>query len=202
MYKGLSKMYDLLDVLYFKNEERSPRKAVYNFIESNDISILDICTGTATNAIYIATHKKETQVVGIDISKEMLSIAGMKARKYGVQNLKLHEMNATKTSFKDKTFDVVLISLVLHEISGELAEKILLEAKRVLKSGGKILVVEWEEPKSFMKKLQFYPIKKCEPKGFNKFLNLDLEEYFIKFGLETKDFHHCDFSKVYHLKLL
>lgn len=199
IYKGISKIYDMLDVTYFKNASRSPRKAVYDIIEEKDMAILDICTGTAANAMYIATHKNEAQIVGIDISKEMLHIAKKKAMKSGVKNLKLYEMDATKTEFKDKTFDVILISLVLHEIPEKLAKKMLLEAKRILKPGGKILVVEWEEQKSFLRKMLFLPIKRLEPKGFDKFLNLDLNKYFAKFGFEIKKIHHCDYSKVIHL---
>ncbi|MGB4661175.1 MAG: hypothetical protein WBI07_18530 [Mobilitalea sp.] len=59
----------MLDVVYFKDIKTSPRKAVYDYFEPADIKILDICTGTAANAINIAKHKRETQIVGIDIVK-------------------------------------------------------------------------------------------------------------------------------------
>lgn len=199
-YKGMSKVYDLLDVVYFNNIKTSPRKAIYDYIEPADIKILDICTGTAANAIKIAKHKRKTQIVGIDISKEMLSIAGKKIKKNGLDNIKLYQMDATETSFNDKTFDIILISLVLHEITNVLAEKILLEAKRVIKTNGKILVVEWEEPQSILKKAIFYPIRKLEPKGFDYFLKLDMNNYFGKYGFRIKEIKHCDFSKVIYLR--
>lgn len=46
-YKVIAGVYDLLDVVYFRNYEKSPRKAVIEAISPNDI-ILDLCTGTAT----------------------------------------------------------------------------------------------------------------------------------------------------------
>jgi demethylmenaquinone methyltransferase/2-methoxy-6-polyprenyl-1,4-benzoquinol methylase len=113
-----------------------------NFINQKDIMILDICTGTATNAIAVANRYKEARIIGIDISKEMLHIAKNKVQKLDLNNIKLYEMNATETTFKDNTFDVILISLVLHEVPEELAEKILKEAKRLLKPEGKLLIIE------------------------------------------------------------
>lgn len=199
-YKGMSKIYDLLDVLYFNNIERSPRKAVCDYLEPQDVKILDICTGTAANAIKIAKLKKDTQIVGIDISKEMLSIAKKKIKKNELDHIKLYEMDATATTFKDNTFDVILISLVLHEMPKELAEKILIEAKRILKPNGKVLVVEWEAPQSTLKKVLFYFIRKLEPKGFDEFLKMDINNYFGKYGLEIKEIKHCDYSKVLFLK--
>ena len=55
-YQVISKVYDLLDVTYFRNKERSPRKAVLERIGDGD-RVLDLCTGTATNAINIAKAK-------------------------------------------------------------------------------------------------------------------------------------------------
>lgn len=199
-YKVISKVYDLLDVIYFRNIERSPRKAVNDFIEASDVKILDICTGTAANSIYIATHKQRSKIIGIDISKEMSSIANTKIKNKAVKNIELYKMDATKTRFKDNTFDVVLISLVLHEITEELAEKILLEVKRIVKPEGKILVVEWEAPQSTLQKLLFTPLRILEPKGFNHFLEMDMKHYFEKFGLMIKEMKHCDYTKVLYLK--
>jgi demethylmenaquinone methyltransferase/2-methoxy-6-polyprenyl-1,4-benzoquinol methylase len=132
-YKGLFMIYDLLDITYFHNYSQSPRKAVLDLIESKDIKLLDICTGTATNAINIAAQNKTVQITGIDLSKEMLRTAKKKIRKKGLTNIKLYKMDAADTKFKAQTFDVIIISLILHELPKEIAEKLLLEAKRILK---------------------------------------------------------------------
>ena len=44
IYKVLTGVYDLLDVIYFRDETRSPRTAVLERINEND-SVLDLCTG-------------------------------------------------------------------------------------------------------------------------------------------------------------
>ncbi len=199
-YKGMSKIYDLLEFTYFRNQCRNPRTQVLNFINQKDTMILDVCTGTATNAIAIAQRYKKARVIGIDRSKEMLHIAKNKVRKNEFNNIKLYEMDATKTGFEDNTFDVVLISLVLHEVPEAIAENILKETKRILKQGGKLLIIEWEEPKCFLQKIWFLPIRKLEPKGFEQFLKVDTKSYFGMFGFVISKIKHCDYTKVLVLR--
>lgn len=202
-YKGMAKVYDLLDVIYFRDKNHNPRIAVNDYIGPQDEMILDLCTGTAANAIAIAGRNRTATITGIDVSKEMLGIAEKKVKNSGFQNIHLDQMDATKMKFKDHTFNVILISLVLHEISEELADKILQEAKRVLKPGGKLLVIEWEKPQNPQnpcKKLLFYFIWKLEPKGFEDFLRLDMKDYFHRFGLQLYDIKHCDYTKVIDIR--
>ena len=181
-YKIISKGYDLLDVIYFRNFKKSPRKAVLDRIYENE-KILDVCTGTATNAITIAKEKTNAKIIGIDLSKDMLKVAQNKIRKNGLKNIRLFEMDATHLKFKSNCFDKILISLVLHELDEELAVKIITEANRVLKDGGEIIITEWEPSKQLSKRLLFAPIHYLEPKTYRKFIKTDLYSYFKKCGL-------------------
>lgn len=111
-------------------------------------------------------------------------------------------MNAAKMEFDDNKFDSILISLVLHEISSDLAYEILSEAKRVLKPNGKLLVIEWEEPKEWYREILFWIIRKMEPKGFENFLKIDMSVYFEKAGFSIDEIRHCDYTKVIVLSKL
>lgn len=195
-YQGTSKIYDLLDIIYFKNNEHNPRRALLDFINKQDVKILDICTGTAANAIIIGMNNKNARITGIDKSPDMLRIANAKVKLNELTNIDLLRMDATRTAFDDSSFDVIIISLVLHEVSSELARKIITEAKRVLKPEGKLLILEWEEPQNIYKRLKFYLIRKMEPVGFERFLKMDMENYFKEFGLKITGLIHCDYSKV------
>ena len=199
IYKFMSFFYDLLDVIYFRNYDNSPRKAVLEAIDRQD-KVLDLCTGTATNAIKISQILPETKIVGIDVSRDMLRVAKDKIQKNSVKNVKLYSMDATSTKFKNKCFDKVLISLVLHELEETLVEKILKEAARVLKDDGRIIVTEWEPSCSLWRKVLFFPIHVLEPKPYRKFIRKDLYEYFKSFGLEIVKEIHCDYSKVLIIK--
>ena len=179
LYKLLSNVYDLLDVIYFRNEDKNPRTAINDYIHSED-AVLDICTGTASNAIRIAKQNKNAEIVGIDMSANMIKLAEKKVAKEKV-SVSLFEMDATDLKFKDEYFDIVIISLVLHEISPNIAEKIILESKRVLKPEGKIIVMEWELPKMKWQKLLFMPIHLLEPKPYKSFIRLDMKQYFYAF---------------------
>lgn len=198
-YTLFAKIYDMCEVLFFCRKKTSPRHALLDYISDEHNKILDICTGTATNGILIAEKKLKSNVVGIDISKDMISIANRKIKKKQLNNIQINLMDATNLEYDDGVFDIVIISLVLHETGKAVSRKILNEAKRVLKPGGKILVVEWEQPKSFFKKIKFLIIKLLEPKSFKDFLKLNYYQFFKDNGLEINNIRHCDYSCVFEL---
>lgn len=195
IYKVISGFYDLLDVIYFRKDESSPRKVVYELIGPND-KVLDLCTGTATNAINIAKRNAGVKVVGVDLSKDMLTIAKSKVEKANLSNVRIYRMDATKLKFKNEYFDKILLSLVLHEMDEELAAGIISEAFRVLKPDGEIIITEWERSNELLKKIAFSPIEVLEPKPYQSFVVKDLYAYFKEFGLHIVAEYHCDYSKV------
>lgn len=191
--------YGLLDVIYFNNQKRSPRTAVLDAIGSED-SVLDMCTGTGVNAMRIAKKLPHTKIIGVDLSKGMLRVAKEKVKKMDVHNIKLYQMDATDMKFNDSCFDKVSIALVLHEIDEELSDKLILEAKRVLKDDGEIIITEWEPSKVWWRRVLFAPIAMLEPKPYKDFIKKDLDDYFKKFGLEVVETKHCDYTKVLRVK--
>lgn len=195
-YQFNAKVYDILDRTYFRKAAASPRNAVISILGEEPLKILDMCTGTGANALAIAGARRNAKVIGIDISAAMLQKAAAKLEPEKISNVKLIHMDAAKLQFPNEEFDVVLISLVLHEISPDLAGKLLGEARRVLKTAGKLIVVEWEEPVNQLKKIPFYLIKKTEPTGFEDFLKCEMDQYFFQFGFEMRQTVHCDYSKV------
>lgn len=198
-YKKLSKIYDLIDILYFKRWQFSPRKAILALVPDENIAVLDVCSGTGTNSLLIAKNRNNCRVTGIDISVEMLRIGMEKAVREQITNINFLAMDATHTSYDESAFDIAVISLVLHEIDQNLASKILTEAKRILSKNGKIIVVEWEQPKTFFRKIVFSTVKAMESKGFPAFLTQDFERYFAGHGLSIKSSIACDYSRVFEL---
>jgi len=198
-YRMMAKVYDLLDVIYFRDYDHSPRKIANDRIGSRD-KILDLCTGTATNAMNLAGQNPRTKVVGIDLSKDMLRVAKVKVKRSGLRNIRLYQMDATDLKFRKRCFDKILISLVLHELEDELADKMMSEAIRVLKDDGEIIVTEWEPSKSVIRKIIFAPIHFLEPKPYRLFIKKDMYEYFGKYGLSVEEFYHSDYTKVLVLK--
>lgn len=198
-YKIMSSFYDLLDVIYFRNYETSPRKVVLESVCPSD-KVLDLCTGTGTNAVAIAKKYPSLKIAGVDISNDMLIIARSKIKEEQLKNAYLYNMDATAMRFRSNTFDKVLLSLVLHETDEELADAIVSEAVRVMKPDGRLIITEWERPRSLLQKIVFLPIELLEPKPYRSFIVKDLNEYFSRFGLTIDNTYHCDYSKVLLLK--
>ena len=198
-YKFIASVYDLLDVIYFRNYDRSPRKAVIEAISEND-KILDLCTGTATNAMGISRAIPTSEIVGVDLSENMLKVAREKLKKSNIKNITLYQMDATKLSFKSESFDKILLSLILHEMDEELRSKILSEAKRALKKNGKIIITEWERSSKLSQRLLFMPIHLLEPKPYREFITKDLYSYFEKHDLQIEEYIHYDYTRVIILK--
>lgn len=200
-YKLIARVYDLLDVIYFRNYDKSPRKAVIEAISEND-KILDLCTGTATNAIGVSKAIPTTKIVGVDLSENMLKVANEKVKNANAKNITLYRMDATSLSFKSESFDKILVSLILHEMDEELCVKILSEVRRVLKKDGRIIVTEWERSKKLSQRLLFMPIHLLEPKQYHTFVKKDLYSYFEKHSLQIEEYLHCDYTKVLVLKAM
>lgn len=199
-YQFNAKVYDILDRTYFRKAASSPRNAVISVLGEEPLKVLDMCTGTGTNAFAIAGARRNAKVIGIDLSTAMLKKAVAKWEQAEISNVKLLQMDAANLQFSNEEFDVVLISLVLHELSLALAGKLLGEARRVLKNTGKLIVVEWEEPVSLVQRILFYLVKKTEPAGFEDFLKAEMDQYFFRSGFEMTQTIHCDYSQVMVLR--
>ena len=95
-YQNSAKIYDVLDRTYFRKAVSSPRNAVISLLGDEPLTVLDMCTGTGTNAIAIAGTRSNAKVIGIDISDAMLQKAAAKVEKEAIPNVKLIHMDATK----------------------------------------------------------------------------------------------------------
>ncbi|NQV00047.1 MAG: methyltransferase domain-containing protein [Parcubacteria group bacterium] len=148
---------------------------------SNDKKILDICTGTGDLAIEFA--KQGNEVIGIDLSEEMIEIA---TKKNKFENLKFKVEDATKLSFENESFDVVTSSFGLHEMPKEIMLKTLDEVKRVLKINGQFISIDFYKGKSLFSRIAYPFIKLFECRYYNDFINLDLDKILKDYGFEIE----------------
>ncbi len=110
-------------------------------------SVLDVGCGTGTLAIAAQGQVgPDGDVHGIDAAPEMIAVARRKAAKAGV-GLDLRVGLIEDIPFPDDQFDVVMSSLMIHHLPGDdLKRKGFAEIYRVLKPGGRLLVVDFEPP--------------------------------------------------------
>jgi demethylmenaquinone methyltransferase/2-methoxy-6-polyprenyl-1,4-benzoquinol methylase len=199
-YNAIAKGYDLSMSFYFNNEETSPRTAVAKLINDNDKNLLEVCAGTCGNSIAVAKRNQNIQILATDRSSKMLDVARHNIQNFGISNIDLQVMDATNLELEDKSFDVAVISLTLHELEENTQQTILHELHRVLKDSGKLIVVEWDKPKTFGKKIKFSLIELVEPKSFKRLMRQDMREYFEKVGFEMEEVVLCDYTKVYRVR--
>jgi ubiquinone/menaquinone biosynthesis C-methylase UbiE len=105
--------------------------------------VLDVGCGTGTLAIMAKRQVGTTGAVyGIDASPEMIARASKKARKAGVE-IVLKKGLVEALPFPDVHFDAVLSTVMLHHLPGKLRSQCVAEIRRVLKPGGRVLVVDF-----------------------------------------------------------
>ncbi len=202
IYRILSKVYDLLDIFYFNIKGVNPRKIILDLIPDKQVKILDLCCGTGADILDIALQKKDTEIIGIDLSESMLEVGKEKIAERNISNISFQQGDATDISLQSGSIDYIIIGLVLHEISPELAKKMLQEAHRLLKEDGKLIILEWERQESFLRRVKFEPIKFLEVincKTFKEFYNVDKPTYFREHGFITKSQYHCNYTTVLEL---
>jgi len=106
-------------------------------------SVLDIGCGTGTLAIAAKRRVGSGgNVYGIDASPEMIARAEKKARKAGVE-VGFKNTLAEALPFSAGQFDVVLSTVMLHHLPRNIRKQCSQETRRVLKPGGRLLVVDF-----------------------------------------------------------
>ena len=118
--------------------------------------ILDIATGTGDFAIEALSLNPE-KIIGVDISEGMLSVGREKLIKKNLTDkIELISGDSEFLPFEDNFFDAVIVSFGVRNF--ENLEKGLSDMLRVLKPGGKVVILEFSKPKSFPFKqiYQFY----------------------------------------------
>jgi ubiquinone/menaquinone biosynthesis C-methylase UbiE/DNA-binding transcriptional ArsR family regulator len=101
--------------------------------------LLDIGTGTGRMLRLLGVSADTA--VGIDISREMLVLARSNLYAAGLDHLSVRQGNMYQLRFADASFDTVTIDQVLYQ--AEQPAEVLREAARVLRPGGRLLLVEF-----------------------------------------------------------
>jgi len=141
-----------------------------------------VATGTGKQAFAFA--RRGFNVVGVDLSEEMLAVA---KRKNKYVNVKFEIADATNLSFEDDSFDASCVSFALHDMIPIIREKALKEMARVTKSNGTIIVVDYALPKNKLSRFFVYNIAKLYEPYYSEFIKSDLEALLEKSGFQIRE---------------
>lgn len=163
MFNGIAPKYDLLNHLLSMGIDKRWRKKAMKVVGAGrkDL-VLDIACGTGDFSIEALKHGVK-RVIGADISEKMLDVAREKAKNKGLtERLDFQYGDSENLSFEDNTFDAVTVAFGVRNF--EHLEQGLTEMCRVLRPGGKVVVLEFSTPERFpMKQLYNFYFKNVLP---------------------------------------
>lgn len=147
LFNSIADDYDKLNHILSLGIDKTWRKRALKCItEEGRQDILDIACGTGDFAIEIARHtSQESTVTGLDLSDGMLKVMESKVAKAGLSGrISQEQGNAEKMRFDDASFDRVTIAFGIRNF--EHRETALKEILRVLKPGGRLVILELSMP--------------------------------------------------------
>lgn len=156
MFDNISPRYDVLNRIMTLRIDIIWRKKAIRLLKSSQPQfILDVATGTGDFAIESIHMLQPQKIVGVDISSGMLEVAREKIRRKGLQSqFEVQVGDAENLQFEDNTFDAVTVAFGVRNF--ENLDQGLAEIRRVLKPGGRAVILELSNPRTFPVKQLFH----------------------------------------------
>ena len=177
-YNIFSHFYDGFIRLHSRNYGAETRRFLTDSAQlehKTRAKVLDICCGTGSVILSFAKRFPDIFAIGYDFSHGMLFKASEKDLS---DRLILIEGDAAILPFKNDLFDIVCCSHALYELKGPVRKEALLEMRRVVKSNGRVLIMEHEVPrKSFIKMLFYIRMLMMGPKDSREFLKQGISPF-------------------------
>lgn len=142
MFSGIAGRYDLLNHVLSANIDKRWRRKVRaklaDILADKNAVVLDVACGTGDLSIELQTNAK-ARVIGTDFCRPMLAVAQQKTAE-----IPFVEGDAMQLSFAENSFDAITIAFGLRNLSN--FRNGLVELHRVLKPGGKLVILEFSAP--------------------------------------------------------
>ena len=148
MFDRVANRYDVMNRLLSAGIDiKWRKKAILQLKNDKPKQILDVATGTCDMAIISYKLLRPEKITGIDISGEMLKVGRKKIEKEGLTSvIELQTGDSETINFADNSFDAVTVAFGVRNF--ENLESGLKEMLRVLKPGGKLIVLEFSRPRT------------------------------------------------------
>lgn len=147
MFDRIAGKYDLLNSLMTAGLHHSWRgRAADRAGVSPGDSVLDVCCGTGDLSFELAGRVAPGgHVIGSDFSEPMLDLAREKAETRGSESVRFEWADALNLPYGDGRFDAVTVGFGVRNFADR--ERGLREMARVLKPGGRLVILEFTEPR-------------------------------------------------------
>jgi demethylmenaquinone methyltransferase / 2-methoxy-6-polyprenyl-1,4-benzoquinol methylase len=146
MFNDIAPRYDFMNRFLSAGTDVHWRKKALRLLKKDrPQTILDVATGTADVALMAAPILSPNKIIGIDIAEGMLELGRKKIREAGLEHMiELQTGDSESIQFPDNVFDAVTVSFGVRNFQH--LENGLQEIRRVLKDGGKLIVLEFSKP--------------------------------------------------------
>lgn len=164
IFDEIANTYDFLNhFLSFGIDLYWRKKFLKNLPGGGSLLALDLATGTGDVAILLAAEQRIKKITGIDRSKEMVALGNFKVIKKNLSHkINLDIGDGVEVPFPDNSFDLVTISFGIRNFSDP--QKSLQNIYRVLKPGGRVLIMEFALPKNWLiRKTYFFYFRNILP---------------------------------------
>lgn len=148
IFDDIAGQYDRINsLLSFGIHTRWRKKLAAALPSGDSIEALDLATGTGDVAFTLLQQARVKHVTGLDLSKGMLALASKKAEEKQVtgRTTFIHG-DACALPFAEDSFDAVTMSFGIRNVPD--VPKCLAEMRRVLRPGGKALILEFSLPEN------------------------------------------------------
>ena len=146
MFNRIAFRYDLLNRFLSGGIDRNWRKKAIGELKTiNPKTVLDLATGTADMPIMLMKILSPDKVIGIDISEAMLELGRKKVEKNNLNGkISLQTGDAENIHFSNASFFAATVAFGVRNFQN--LEKGLSEIYRILKPGGKLVILEFSKP--------------------------------------------------------
>lgn len=192
IFTAVPPSYDLINRIFtLRLDERWRKQASKECLAGSPARIMDLCTGTGDLAVRLAKMTDgKVEITGYDYSQPMLDLAGKKAAKAGYPGIRFIQGDAAVMPFPDGYYDAIGIAFAFRNLTFKNHDtaRFLKEIHRVLKPGGRFVIIESSQPKRAWLRILFrtwtryfvYPVGSLVSgnKGAYKYLSYSVIHYY------------------------
>ncbi len=156
MFDNIAPTYDLLNHSLSWGIDRSWRRAAIDSLRPyRPQRILDVATGTGDFAILAAKLLEPEALLGVDLSEGMMEVARQKVEREELQGvIRFQKEDCLNLSFPNGSFDALTVAYGIRNFSD--LDCGLREMHRVLRPGGRLVIVELTAPRHFPMRQLFW----------------------------------------------
>lgn len=177
MFDSIAHSYDLLNHTLSLGIDKHWRKAAIDSLRSfQPQRILDVATGTGDFAMLAAKELKPQELLGVDLSEGMMEVGRKKIKEAQLDNVvHFQKEDCLHLSLDTDSYDAVMVAYGIRNF--ENLDQGLREMCRVLKPGGRLVIIELTSPNRFPMKQLFWLYSHVLMPSLGKLISKDSQAY-------------------------